>query len=82
MRILPKVIAKSLLLITLLLSITIGSLPMRLYDGLELCPVVSTRILRDAPVVCLTAGVQAKMAHLQRLLQQYQEELQLQRNQN
>ena len=80
-QILPKVVTKSLLLITLLLSITIGAPPMRLYDGLELCPVVSTRILRDAPVVCLTAGVEAKMVRLQRLLQQYREEQQ-QRNQN
>jgi hypothetical protein len=40
-----------------------------------LCPVVSTRVLRDAPATCLQAGVQAKMEQLQRSLQRWRQQM-------
>jgi hypothetical protein len=49
--------------------------PIARADGQELCPVVSTRVLRDAPAICLQAGVQAKMEHLQRTLQRLRQQM-------
>jgi hypothetical protein len=45
------------------------------HDGQELCPVVSTRVLRDDPAVCLQAGVQARMEQLQRSLQRLRQQM-------
>ena len=49
--------------------------PIARADARELCPPVSTRVLRDAPAICLQAGVQAKMKHLQRTLQRLRQHM-------
>ncbi len=48
----------------------------------QVCPVVSTRVLRDAPAICLKAGVQAKMEHLQRSLQRLRQQMERRMPQN
>jgi hypothetical protein len=44
-------------------------------DRQPLCPAVSTRVLRDAPAICLQAGVQARMEQLQRSLQRLRQQM-------
>jgi hypothetical protein len=44
-------------------------------DRQPLCPNVSTLVLRDAPAICLQAGVQAKMEQLQRSLQRLRQQM-------
>jgi hypothetical protein len=44
-------------------------------DRQPLCPAVSTLVLRNAPAICLQAGVQAKMKHLQRTLQRLRKQM-------
>jgi hypothetical protein len=44
-------------------------------DRQPLCPLVSTRVLRDAPATCLQAGVQARMEQLQRSLQRLRQQM-------
>jgi hypothetical protein len=44
-------------------------------DRQPLCPAVSTLVLRDAPAICLQAGVQARMEQLQRRLQRLRQQM-------
>ena len=63
--------------LVLVALLTLSQAPMLApHDARELCPPVSTRVLRDAPVICLQAGVQAKMEHLQRTLQRLRQQMQ------
>lgn len=60
----------------LLLLWTLGSEPMlRPHDAREPCPAVSTRVLREAPAICLHPGMQAKMEQLQRTLQRLRQQM-------
>jgi hypothetical protein len=64
-----------ILLEILLLTLTLVGPSMIPDDPQPLCPAVSTRVLRDAPAICLQAGVQAKMEHLQRTLQRLRQQM-------
>jgi hypothetical protein len=64
------------LLISLLLLLTLSRESIVApHDARELCPVVSTWVLRDAPATCLQAGVQARMEQLQRSLQRLRQQM-------
>ncbi len=62
--------------LSLMLLLLLSSKPMLPDDRHALCPLVSTRVLKDAPPVCLQAGVQARMEQLERTLQRLREQVQ------
>jgi hypothetical protein len=67
---------RHLTLMLLLLVTTLSRKPMVVpHDAREPCPVVSTRVLREAPATCLQAGVQARMEYLQRSLQRLRQQM-------
>jgi hypothetical protein len=65
---------KMIIALVLLTLALVGPL-MVLDDRQPLCPAVSTLVLRDAPAICLQAGVQARMEQLQRSLQRLRQQV-------
>jgi hypothetical protein len=65
---------KMIIALVLLTLALVGPL-MVLDDRQPLCPAVSTIVLRDAPAICLQAGVQARMEQLQRSLQRLRQQV-------
>ena len=66
-----------ILLERLLLTLALVGPSMIPDDRQPLCPAVSTLVLRDAPAICLQAGVQARMEQLQRSLQRLRQQVEL-----